>query len=133
MVVSHYVVSWIQVVGLIVGLYGFFFLSIPIFGEGSVRWLRPFLPAVAVGLGMFIPFVSAPAGVGGDLPVPLVFIVVGASAFAYYIGVRKKPLDVVWILIVTINVVGLLAFDVVVIFFVLKFHVESGPTPELRP
>jgi uncharacterized BrkB/YihY/UPF0761 family membrane protein len=54
MSVSHYVVSGIQVAGLILGLYGFFFLSITTFGENSTRWIRSILPASAATLGVYV-------------------------------------------------------------------------------
>lgn len=58
MVISHYLVSWIQVGGLIVGLYGFFFLSISVFGTRSTPWFRALLPASGVMLGLLIAFTA---------------------------------------------------------------------------
>jgi hypothetical protein len=48
--VSQYLVSWIQVAGLIVGLLGLFYLSLGVFGKTGTSFLRPLLPATANGL-----------------------------------------------------------------------------------
>jgi hypothetical protein len=50
MLVSHYLVSLIQVVGLVVGLLGFFYLSLGLFDRSSLRWFRPLLAATAFAL-----------------------------------------------------------------------------------
>lgn len=54
MSVSHTVVSWVQVIGLIIGLDGFFFLSFSIFGKTSTPWFRALLPATGMGLGLLL-------------------------------------------------------------------------------
>jgi hypothetical protein len=52
MVVSHYVVSSIQVAGLVVGLLGFFYLSLTLFGRTGFNLFRPLLPASAVAIAV---------------------------------------------------------------------------------
>lgn len=54
MSVSHTFVSWIQVIGLIVGLYGFFFVSVSIFGDKNARWFSALLPASGMGVGLLV-------------------------------------------------------------------------------
>jgi hypothetical protein len=54
MSVSHTVVSWIQVIGLVIGLDGFFFLSFSVFGKTSTPWFRSLLPATGMGLGILL-------------------------------------------------------------------------------
>lgn len=54
MSVSHTVVSWIQVIGLVIGLDGFFFLSFSVFGKASTPWFRSLLPATGMGLGVLL-------------------------------------------------------------------------------
>jgi len=58
MSISHYWVSGIQVAGLIVGLYGFFFLSIGVFGVKSIPWFRALLPATGAALGSILIYLS---------------------------------------------------------------------------
>lgn len=94
MAVSHSVVSWIQVGGLIIGLYGFFFLSISIFGDTSARWFAALLPALASGLGALLytsayspssePAVSIPPSWVAWLVTLLSF------AYGYWIGLPPK-------------------------------------------
>ncbi len=87
MEVSHYLVSWIQVSGLIVGLYGFFFLTIPIFGDGTIRWFRALLPAAAVGLGYLVALAQPGRQL---LPSWLLWVsVVGAATAAYSASSQK--------------------------------------------
>src|SRR5262245_41851355 len=62
MIVSHYWVSGIQVGGLILGLLGFFYLSLGLFGRTGFNLFRPILPAIAVAVTecvyatFFLPF-----------------------------------------------------------------------------
>src|SRR6476469_7683122 len=53
MPVSHTVVSWIQVVGLSIGLDGFF-LSFSALSKTSTPWFRALLPATGMGLGVLL-------------------------------------------------------------------------------
>ncbi len=68
MSVSHTVVSWIQVIGLIIGLDGFFFLSLSIFGKTSTPWSRALLPATGVGLGVLLVAQTDPLLVPSSVP-----------------------------------------------------------------
>lgn len=88
MAVSHYLVSWIQVGGLIVGLYGFFFLSLGIFGDKSIPWFRALLPAAGMGLGSFVAIEATVVGRHTSL-FPAVPWIAGLLVFgeAYGIGV----------------------------------------------
>lgn len=81
---SHTVVSWIQVIGLIVGLYGFFFLSISIFGDTSARWFAALLPALASGLGALLYTLQNSASWVTWLATIFSF------AYGYWIGLSPK-------------------------------------------
>ena len=92
---SQHLVNWIQIGGLIAGLYGFFFLSISIFGENSTPWFRALLPATAVGMG-FIIAVTAQRFRNGDLAI-FICITLFQSAYAYLMSVsassRSKDIE----------------------------------------
>lgn len=84
MSVSHTVVSWIQVLGLIVGLYGFFFVSIGMFGDTSARWFAALLPALASGLGALLYTLQTSASWVTWLATAFSF------AYGYWIGLPPK-------------------------------------------
>lgn len=50
MTVSHLVVSWIQVGGLAISLYGLFYLSLGLFPRTGISLFRPLLPAGGAGI-----------------------------------------------------------------------------------
>lgn len=56
MFADHWV-AWSQVAGLMVGLFGLFFVSVDIVGDTFTRWLIALLPATGVGLGWALLFV----------------------------------------------------------------------------
>ena len=62
MVINHYWVSWFQFIGLFVGLFGFFYLEIGIFGDKNAPWISALLPAFAMGLGMLLLLTSNSVG-----------------------------------------------------------------------
>jgi hypothetical protein len=87
MVVSQHLVSWIQVAGLILGLYGFFFLSISLFGNKNARWFSALLPASGLGLSGLLVATGFP---GLPLVVSdLVVVITGVGFFVagYWLGV----------------------------------------------
>jgi hypothetical protein len=49
---SQHTVSWIQICGLIASLYGFFYLSMGLFGAGGIAAFRPLLPASASAIAV---------------------------------------------------------------------------------
>lgn len=88
MIISHYLISWVQVAGLIATLYGFFYLSsMEVFGTKSIYIFRPLLPALATGLSFtiftkFAEYVNnAPtllALLWTRLPIPIVVVFIGS-------------------------------------------------------
>jgi hypothetical protein len=52
MAISQHMVSWIQIGGLIASLYGFFYLSMGLFGAGGIAAFRPLLPASASAIAV---------------------------------------------------------------------------------
>lgn len=101
MVVSHLLVSWVQVLGLVVGLFGSFYLEIGLFGKKNMPWLSALLPAAASGLGLLLlysstvvgQFVNAVLRLGNrhpPQPTSLVwfawFCGVGTLAYYYFFG-----------------------------------------------
>lgn len=84
--VSHYWIDGIQVVGLIVGLYGLFFLSISVLGKESAPYLAALLSATAGALAggvLLAPFQVA-------RPLYLAYVV-GYSGFGYGVGLIASP------------------------------------------
>lgn len=85
MTVSHYLVSGIQVAGLVVGLFGLFYLSLGLFGKTGTSLLLALLPAGAGGIafgfiGAEIPLAGAGVsllGGGNPLVFGLLFAVLG--------------------------------------------------------
>ncbi len=92
MTISQHLVSWILIVGLILGLYGFFFLSTGIFGSKSIPWFRMLLPATGMALGAFLFGSYLDLGTVFDiLPVPVLFSVV-TFVLVYFLG-RYMPTE----------------------------------------
>jgi len=94
MVVSHYVVSWIQVIGVAVGLLGFFYVSIGLFGKAAPSLLRPLLPALALAIvGTVGPLVVQVPGQGRDPVTTIVTAIVcfGAGYFMGYYSQSPQP------------------------------------------
>lgn len=90
MVVSHYLISQIQVAGLIVELLGFFYLSLGIFGRVVVDIFRPLLPGTAatVLVGVFVvPYAGAPLMVRASL---LLFTFILVYGFTYLAQVNAE-------------------------------------------
>jgi hypothetical protein len=87
MPITH-LVAWSQVLGLVVGLLGSFYLALGVFGKDDVNYFRPLLPAVAAALSTPLLWSFAPAQM--PLPWVLAFVVVNAF-FGYFIGL-KDPL-----------------------------------------
>jgi hypothetical protein len=94
MVVNHYVVSWIQVIGLVVGLLGFFYASVGLFGKAGSRFLRPLLPALALAiLGAVGPLLVSIPGQGRDPVTVLLTTLVyfAAGYFMAYFSQKPRP------------------------------------------
>ncbi len=93
MEVNHYLVSGIQVVGLIVGLIGFFYLSLSLFGATGVNFIRPLLPAAASATlgGLAFGFAVPRAGNVG-VAIAILFIVGYGLGYLSQPG-RTRPLD----------------------------------------
>ena len=92
MSVNHYVVSWIQVLGLVVGLLGFFYVSVGLFGKAGKSLLRPLLPALALAIvGAVGPLVVSIPGQGRD-PVTVLVTALVCFAAGYFMGYfGQKP------------------------------------------
>lgn len=89
MVVSHYVMSWIQVIGLLIGLMGVFYLSLPVFPDSALKYLRPLLPATALAiLGAIGPFMFSIPGQGHD-PASVVSTMVVSFLGGYFISYQS--------------------------------------------
>jgi hypothetical protein len=87
-VVSHYLVSWIQAGGLIVGLHGFFFLLIGVFGKKSTPWFCALLPATGIGVGLLLAVSPEPGLLPtSSSPVVLLLIVLPLTALTYLAAV----------------------------------------------
>jgi hypothetical protein len=90
MVVSHYVVSWIQVVGLLIGLMGLFYLSLPVFRDSALKYLRPALPAMVLAILSAVgPFMVTIPGQGHD-PATVISTMVVCFLGGYFIGYHSQ-------------------------------------------
>jgi hypothetical protein len=86
MEVSHYLVSGIQVAGLVIGLLGFFYLSLSLFGRTRMNFFLPLLPAAASALGASVLIaIASPASAPWRVIFAAAIGFAGAYALAFIV------------------------------------------------
>jgi hypothetical protein len=70
MFTDHWV-AWTQVAGLMVGLFGLFFVSVDIVGDTFTRWLIALLPATGIGLGWLLIFLPLAPQIASLIQLPV--------------------------------------------------------------
>ncbi len=81
MVISHYVVSWIQIGGLICTLIGLFYLSLSVFNHSAIKYVRPLFPAGVAVLIVIATFTVLLPISGPQLATSRVGLITAAGVF----------------------------------------------------
>jgi hypothetical protein len=90
MIISQHTVSWVQICGLIASLYGFFYLSMALFGAGGIAAFRPLLPASASAIAVLALNALWPTPLA-TTTLDLVGAALGMGIIAYGFAFEEQP------------------------------------------
>lgn len=90
MVISQHTVSWVQICGLIASLYGFFYLSMALFGASGIAAFRPLLPASASAIAVLALNALWPTPLA-TTTLDLVGAALGMGIIAYGFAFEEQP------------------------------------------